>query len=340
MARSRGIYNHTYTPELWEKVNPENKAILEDFLAEYRQRKKAKGTIDGYYQDLRIILIHILEKFNNKSILEMNKKDFRNISIWLSEDSQLSSNRVNRMKSALNSMLTFCEEDDEYDYEVNYAKKVAGLPKERVKTDDDDFFFTFKEFIQVRDKLVEMGDLQTAVLFSIFWDSAGRRNEVYQIQKHGLLDGNKTNIVRGKRGKMFALVYLDDTKELIRQYLEERGEDDIDSLWISKIGDVKEPIKKEALYTRILKCAKILSEIKGVECNIFPHSLRHSRIECLVKGEDDRLKNPDGTNRVYKLEEVQVMAHHEDSNTTKLYCRDNSEDVIDDMFGFGKAGDA
>lgn len=28
MARGR-VYNRTYTPELWEQVNPENKAILE-----------------------------------------------------------------------------------------------------------------------------------------------------------------------------------------------------------------------------------------------------------------------------------------------------------------------
>ena len=31
--------------------------------------------------------------------------------------------RTNRLKSAVNSMLTFCEEDDDYDYEINYAKK-------------------------------------------------------------------------------------------------------------------------------------------------------------------------------------------------------------------------
>ena len=46
MERGR-IYNRIYTPELWEQVNPENKAILEDFMAEYRQRKKAKSTIDA-----------------------------------------------------------------------------------------------------------------------------------------------------------------------------------------------------------------------------------------------------------------------------------------------------
>ena len=61
VARGR-IYNNFYTPELWEQVNTENKRILDDFLAEYRQRKKSKGTIEGYFQDLRIIFIYILKE--------------------------------------------------------------------------------------------------------------------------------------------------------------------------------------------------------------------------------------------------------------------------------------
>ena len=334
MGRSRGVYNRIYTPELWEHVNPENKEILEDFLAEYRQQKKAKGTIEGYFQDARIILIYVLQKHKNKSILEMTKKDFRNMSLWLSEDCNLSANRVNRLKSTINSILTFCEEDDSYEYEVNAAKKVKGLPRERVKNDDDDFFFTYNEFIKVRDILVSDGDLQTAVMWSIAFDSAGRRNEVYQIQKHGLVDSNKTNIVRGKRGKTFCLVYLDDTKELIKQYLEQRGEDNIDSLWYKGSGENKSEVNKDALYSRILKCSKILSDVRGDECNIFFHTCRHARIECLLQGQDDRLKNPDGTNRKYTLEEVMVFAHHSDVSTTQSYAKDHSEDTIDDMFGF------
>ncbi len=334
LARSRGVYNRVYTPELWEQVNPENKAILEDFLAEYRQQKKANSTIEAYFQDGRFILIYVLLHHKNKSILEMSKKDFRNMSIWLSEDCNMSANRVNRLKATVNSMLTYCEEDDEYNYDVNYAKKVKGLPRERVKTNDDDFFFTFKEFIAVRDRLVEMGDLQTAVLWSLSYDSAGRRNEIYQVKKTGLLDGNKTNIVKGKRGKTFPLVYLNDTKELIRQYLEERGNDDIESLWINGHGKNKVEVTKNALYNRILKCSKILSEIRGEEVNIFPHSIRHSRLECLSTGQDERLKNPDGTNKVFDLDHVRVVAHHTDVGTTQGYLKNKDEDVINDMFGF------
>ena len=334
LARSRGVYNRVYTPELWKQVNPENKAILEDFLAEYRQQKKANSTIEAYFQDGRFILIYVLLHHKNKSILEMSKKDFRNMSIWLSEDCNMSANRVNRLKATVNSMLTYCEEDDEYNYDINYAKKVKGLPRERVKTNDDDFFFTFKEFIAVRDRLVEMGDLQTAVLWSLSYDSAGRRNEIYQVKKTGLLDGNKTNIVRGKRGKTFPLVYLNDTKELIRQYLEEREDDDIESLWINGHGKNKVEVTKDALYNRILKCSKILSEIRGEEVNIFPHSIRHSRLECLSTGQDERLKNPDGTNKVFDLDHVRVVAHHTDVGTTQGYLKNKDEDVINDMFGF------
>ena len=105
MGRSRGVYTKVYTPELWAMVNQENKDILEDWLQEYRQQKKAKSTIDAYFQNARFILIYILKEHKNKSILEMNKKDFRNMSLWLSEECGMSANRVNTIKSTINSKI-------------------------------------------------------------------------------------------------------------------------------------------------------------------------------------------------------------------------------------------
>ena len=333
MSRGR-IYNSFYTPELWEQVNPENKRILDDFLAEYKQRKMSKGTIAGYKNDLRIILIYILKELNNQSILNLKKKDFRGLSLYFTDECGMSAARTNRLKSAVNSMLTFCEEDDDYDYEVNYAKKVRGIPKERVKDDEDNFFFTFDEFMKVRDILIERGRLQDACLWSLGFDSGARKNELFQVTKYGLLDGNKTNIVVGKRGKKFPLVYLDDTKEIIRMYLEERGDDDIDSLWIKGAGDNKLPISdSNVLYDRICSISKILSEVRGEECNIFTHTMRHSRLECLSQGTDTRLLDENGNQKKYSLEQIQVFAHHESSETTQSYLKDHSEDTINLMFG-------
>lgn len=332
MKRGR-VYNRIYTPELWEQVNKENKMILDDFMAEYRQRKKSKGTIDGYFQDMRIVFIYILKNLDNRSILELRKKDFRNMSLWLSEDCQMSANRVNRIKSSVNSMLTFVEDDDEYDYDNNVAKKVRGLPRERVKDNDDDFFFTFDEFIKVRDILVERGRLQDAVLLSIGFDSAGRKNELFQIEKYGLADSNKTNVVIGKRGKKFPLVYLNDTRELIKRYLEERGDDDIPSLWVKGSGDNKSPILKDTLYDRIVSISKIFSEVRGEECNIFPHTMRHSRAECLKQGTDTRLLDENGKPREYSLDQIMIFMHHSDVSTTQSYLMNHDDEEIDAMFG-------
>ena len=108
MSNSRGrIYNKFYSEEKWNAVNKKNKEILVDFLEECKQQKKSNGTIYGYMQDLRIVFIYILEKKDNKYILDLKKKDFRSLSLWLSDEKEQSSSRVNRIKSALNSMLTF-----------------------------------------------------------------------------------------------------------------------------------------------------------------------------------------------------------------------------------------
>ena len=327
MSKRGRIYNNFYTPELWAQVNKDNKRILDDFLSEYKQRKMSKGTIDGYYHDLRIIFIYILKELDNRCILELNKKNFRGLSLYFTEECGMSPARTNRLKSAVNSMLTFCEEDDDYDYEINYAKKVKGIPRTRVKDDEDDFFFTFEEFIKVRDILV--------VLWSIGFDSAGRKNELFQIEKHGLTEHNKTNIVVGKRGKKFPLVYLDDTKELIKKYLKERGPDNIDSLWIKGSGENKQPRSDSSvLYDRIVSISKILSEVRGEECNIFTHTMRHSRLESLAQGTDTRLLDEEGNPKKFPLEQIQIFSHHSSVSTTQAYLKDHSEDTINSMFGF------
>lgn len=333
MSRGTGIYTQIYTEEKWNMVNPENKAILEDFLTECRQQKKSKGTINGYFQDLRIVLIKIMEDFDNKNILEMTKKDFRRLNIWFDECG-MSPARCNRLHSSTNSMLTFCEDDDDYDYDINASKKVSGIHNEKVKTNEDNFFFTFDEFIKVRDILMEQEEYQIAAMWSLAFDSGARRNEVFQVEKYGLLEGNKTNIVRGKRGKMFPLVYLDDTKEIIRKYLEWRGEDDVDSLWITGRGETAKAISPLTLYNRIMKCNEILSEVRGEETNIFFHTCRHSRIECLLQGQDERLKDENGENKKFPLEQIMIFVHHSDVSTTQSYTKNHDEDTINEMFGF------
>ena len=327
------VYNRIYTDEEYSHINIENKDIVQDFLEEYQQRKMKASTIKQYENDLRIINIFIKRFCGNRNLLELGKKDFRKLSIWMSDDLKMSNARVNRVMSSCRSMLSYIEDSDEYEYDINQAQKIKGLPKEPVRTDEDSFFMTFDQIIRVKEKLLEMGEIQLALLHMIMFDSGARRNEIAQIKKHNLLNGNKTNIVVGKRGKIFPLVYLDDTKELIRLWLDKRGEDNVESLWIVGSGDKKREASYEMIYDWVLKIREILSEIEGKQMNIFPHSYRHSRCECLLQGEDKRILDKNGVPKKFSLEQVQVYLHHSDPKTTLDYSKDHTDEIIDKMFG-------
>ena len=327
------VYNRIYTDEEYSHVNIENKDIVQDFLEEYQQRKMKASTIKQYENDLRIINIFVKRFCGNRNLLELGKKDFRKLSIWLSDDLKMSNARVNRVMSCCRSMLSYIEDSDEYEYDINQAQKIKGLPKEPVRIDEDSFFMNFDRIIKVKNKLLEMGEIQLALLHMMMFDSGARRNEIAQIKKHDLLNGNKTNIVVGKRGKIFPLVYLDDTRELIKVWLDKRGEDNIESLWVVGSGDKKREASYEIIYDWVLKIREVLSEIEGKQINIFPHSYRHSRCECLLQGEDKRILDKDGIPKKFSLEQVQVYLHHSDPKTTLDYSKDHTDEIIDEMFG-------
>jgi integrase/recombinase XerD len=329
------VYNRIYTDEEYQLVNPVNKDIILDFLEEYQQRKMKKTTLSQYANDLRIIALFVKRTCDNQSFLELTKRDFRKLSIWLSDTCSMSNARVNRIMSCCRSMLSYIEDSDEYEYMNNVAKKVKGLPKEPVRTNEDDFFMSFEQIMKVRDKLLEIGEIQLCVLHMLLFDSGARRNEVAQVKKHGLIDSNKTNSVIGKRGKTFPLVYMNDTRELIKQWLEIRGEDNIDSLFIVGKGDNRKEATYENLYDFVMKIRKVLSEIEEKEINIFPHSYRHSRTECMLQGEDSRIIDEiSGLPRKFTLEQVQTFLHHSDPKTTLDYSKDHTDEIIDNMFNF------
>ena len=99
------VYNRIYTDEEYSHINIENKSIALDFLEEYQQRKMKASTIKQYENDLRIINIFVKRFCGNRNLLELGKKDFRKLSIWLSDDLKMSNARVNRVMSCCRSML-------------------------------------------------------------------------------------------------------------------------------------------------------------------------------------------------------------------------------------------
>jgi len=221
MPRSN-IYNIFFDEEIWKLVNPINKDILQDFLLELKQNKKSDQTIYQYEKDIMGMFIYVYKKFDNKSVLELNKKDFRNYSLYLTGECGVSNARHNRLMSSLRSMLNYIENEDDYEYLTNVAKKVKGLGKEPVR---EIFFLTDEQILKLKNKLIELKEFQKATLLMLAYDSGARKAELAGVKKQSFLDCNKsnTNKVVGKRRKAFNLVYFSGTRECAKLWLEQRG---------------------------------------------------------------------------------------------------------------------
>lgn len=323
------VYNRIYSKEKWDKVNKYNKNLMEDYLMELKSQKKSQGTIDQYRNDLRIMFIYILEELNNKEIYKLKKKHFRNYLMWLS-DKGMSNARVNRLMSALRSMLTYASDEEDYEdeLEINYAQKVRGLTKEKVR---EIIFLTDEEIEYIYSRLIEKGKYQQALLCALMYDSAGRRNECYGVEKDFVeKDPNFTNVVIGKRNKKFRLLYRARTKQTYDLLMESRN-DDCDALWTTRQDGEVVQASYETLYAWVISWRKILAE-KFEPKDFNPHSFRHSALENYGDGTHYVCREfLDG--KALSIEQLKILAHHEDVSTTMSYLRDKGEDELLNAFG-------
>jgi site-specific recombinase XerD len=325
------VYNTFFSEEIWEKVNQDNKDLMKDFCLELKQKQRAESTIKAYEYDIKGIFCYIYNYLDNQYILDLTKKDFRKYSIYLVEECSVSNARHNRLLSALRSMLDFAEnEEEEYDYDINVVGKVNGLPKNPVK---NIVFLCNDQVLCLIDKLIEMEEYQKATLLALSYDSAARRGELVQVQKYSFLDKNKnnTNVVIGKGNKRFVLLYFDLTKKCVELWLNQRGKDDIDSLWVVGSDKKRRPASKKNLYDFFIYIRKLLEKIEEASIRLTPHSLRHSALQNLSDGTHYLCKEKNNGGG-YEIEKLKLLANHSSIETTSNYLKDTKIDELESMF--------
>ena len=322
-------YNKIYDEEIYKLVNNESKLILEDYMLELEARKLAVKSRQQYLADLKMFLVYTQQNINNKSILDLKKRDYRNFFLMMSNDGK-SSARINRVQSSIRNLLEFVVmDDDEYpDFQVNAMKKIKGVPKETVReivfltADQVEFLFKY---------LLKNKMYQKALYLSISLDSAGRRNEVYQVTKTPLLEkSNKTNIVEGKRGKKFPLMLTQRSHDIFEKYIEQRGDDDIESLWITGKDEDKRELGYDSLYNYAISFRAILEAEFEEDIPLNSHSLRHTSLELYETGDHYALRYM-GKDRL-DINTLRILANHEDISITQSYLRNKDSEVLDDLF--------
>ena len=314
----------------YKKVNKESKDVLEDYTLELRARGLSDQTIYQYVSDIKYFYIYAMKNFDDKFILDLKRKDFRRFFLDM-QSRDLSTARINRMQSSLRNLLEYCEMDDD-DYEYYTRNQMKGIKSLAQVDTREIFFLTDEQITYLIIYYLKKKDYQRALYISLSYDSACRRGEISQVEKHSFMekDSNSTNLLRGKGNKHFRLFYMERTRAIAEKYLEERGEDDIDELFISTYGGSKSPLHYKRFYDWTVQFRKVLKEAYGDDININPHSFRHSAIENYYNGSHINLQKM--KRDALSLDEVRVIANHEDISTTRGYMKDRDEEIVTNLF--------
>ena len=323
------IYNKVFDPQVWEQVNPRNKELLGDFVMDLKENRRSAGTIRQYEYNLRNLFCYTYRTFENRFILELNRKELKRYALALVDEFHLSNARRNGLISSLQSMLTYAEMDDDWNYEINAGRLIKSLGKEPVKPI---VFLEDATVVSLFDSLTKKGELQKACLLMLAYDSAGRRNELAQVTKDSFLEParNNTNVVVGKGRNKFSLLYFDKTRRAALAWLEQRGSDDIPTLFVEDNNGPKRAAETHDIYEMFCPMREFL-DLRGAEIDFGPHSMRHSALQNYKNGSHHvcRALGKAG----FSLEQLQYLAHHESSQTTQSYLTDPTNSELEGMFG-------
>lgn len=311
----------------WNNLSDENRELYDDYLLELESQGKSVKTIQQYAFDLRAFFCYLVREKNNKSILDLKRREFRNFFLKL-QRAGTSAARINRFQSSVRNMLEYACVSDEYSCQNNEMAHIKGLQKEPVR---EIVFLTDKQVNILIDELLKRKHYQRALWVSLAYDSAGRRNELHQVTKEGFLENNQSNVVTGKRNKKFRLIYFNRTKIIFRLWMRQRREDDIPSLWVTGKGKNKRPMNYTTMYGFVDEFREILKTRTGEDILLNEHSFRHSAATNYENGTHFVLREIGKDKLDIRL--LQTLMHHSDVGTTQNYLKDDSEERLANALG-------
>jgi integrase len=215
--------------------------------------------------------------------------------------------------------------DDEYPTFKNIINKIPApkLEYTRKKT-----YLPDSDFTLLKNELKNRGEWQKLSYLSLAYDSASRKSEINQTLKNIDFVNNETTVVRGKGGKKFTQPFSDETAEYIKKWLEVRGTDNCEKLFVIQSHDnTVRPISKGILNAWCVYFSDVYKEITGKDEWIYPHCFKSNRLSNLYH----ESKVP--------LEIVQQYGHHSSPDVTlKSYIEQKSSTVRDIIFKKNEVG--
>lgn len=315
-------YSYYNTCDKRSQFHPDNIALLDEFIDYCISQNKSQETIKQYKNKIEVFFVWLLDERDNKSFLTLTKKD---IMAWQGDKvkQHKSSSNIRQTRAALSSLSKYIEDVcDEYPNFKNIINKIPAPGTEYIRKKT---YLSGEEIELIKQELIKREDWQLVVYLCLTYDSASRKSEIWQTLKNIDFKKRETNIVKGKGKKSFTMPFSKETSEYIKKWLEIRGKDDCEHLFITKTRDGKiRPIRKDATNVWCEYFSQILNELTGKEVKIYPHCFKSSRLSNLYH------------DKKVSLEIVQKFGHHSSAMTTlNNYIEERQSDVNNSIFNEG-----
>ena len=327
MGRQTKMNNIT-SKELLAQVNPENQALLSDFLDYLRSIQRSESTIHGYENDIQIAWVWCLQYNNNAFFVNWTKRNIVAYQNWLLNNNENGSSRIRRLKASLSSLSNYIEGvlDDEFPNFRNIINKVENPVNRPVR---EKTVWEDKELESLLDQLIQRKDYERACYLALAMYSGRRKAELCRFKVSDFSDDKlvcdgalyKSAPIKTKGrggGKMIPCYTLAKKfKPYLDYWLDYRREHAIESEWL--FPNTKSPTEHISIST-INSWSNIFTKLSGKPAYI--HSLRHYFTTSLA-----RAGIPDGV--------IQSIVDWSSGDMVKLYKDIDADEEIGMYFKNG-----
>lgn len=244
-----------------------------------KSQDTVQTTYKTYFDNMKLFFRYLKEFESNRYILSQDtQKNFTDI--WERYCSYCFSQGNSRV--TVNKKRTACSTFFDWCLKRRLIKVNPFIYIEKLKISEGDkrrksYFLTASQIWEINyvmKKDIKHFDIQDRLLFNLFLDSGARISEIYNLKLQQLdLDEMLFSNVRHKEGYIEPVIFFDDTKLLIKQWLKERQEKNIENefLFVTLYNKQINHMSKETIRSRIRNIGKIV----GIS-DFYPHSIRKS----------------------------------------------------------------
>ena len=267
--------------------------ILNEYLLSLKLENKAERTITQYRIQLEKFLIDC-----NVPLEDLTSEIVRK---WLNKYSANKKPRtVDFVLSILSSFFRFCLEEEYMNTHVIKNRWRPKIPHSLPQ------YLTEQEYARVKLESESLSIRDRALILFLF-SSGCRKTEVSYLTLHDVNIDKRTAKVNGKGKKIRHIHFSEECAFILREYLRTRsGKSDF--LFINQYGN---RLGRQSIYN----ITTSLGKRAGLLQSLYPHCCRHTfATTMLAKGAE--------------LEFIADELGHSDLNTTRVYARIPSEDLM------------